>query len=555
MKSINIFWAWIFAAILIFGVSCEDLDELNINPNGVAPETADLNLLLPTVITGLGQNIVDLGFGDIAGVMQHTQKDGWTGGHNRYDWNDQGHNWSGWYGIARNNEEFYRKAVEQELEFHQGVGLVLKAYTFGMITDLWGPAPFEEALKAEESSDFFKPKYARQKDIYESILTDLEEANSLLSKPASEYRNIDSKQDVLFNGNVSKWQKFANSLALRYYMRLSEKESSFAQSGIQKIASDPGKYPLILSASDDANVSYIGTSPADSWPTTTEFENDPSGDYMRLKMAATLVEKMQEFQDPRLGVWANKVAIPLRIVEGTGVDRIVDGVREVSQDVVDKFEQSEANKENNVKINTDPEYVGLPTSISTAQLYNMTPDVGQGTFNPHVSQLADMYKQSSGPLLLMRLMSASEVHLILAEAALKGWISADPEDEYAAGILESFKAWRVEDQFPGYLDNAPFDGLESIITQKWIGSWSAAAEAWFDYRRTGLPDLKAGPNANRDALPLRFYYNFDNELSKNKINSDEALKWLEPTQYVGSDPNNNSAWSKMWLLQGTGKPY
>src|SRR5699024_2037832 len=138
-----------------------------------------------------------------------------------------------------------------------------------------------------------------------SILTDLEEANSLLSKPASEYRNIDSKQDVLFNGNVSKWQKFANSLALRYYMRLSEKESSFAQSGIQKIASDPGKYPLILSASDDANVSYIGTSPADSWPTTTEFENDPSGDYMRLKMAATLVEKMQEFQDPRLGVWAN----------------------------------------------------------------------------------------------------------------------------------------------------------------------------------------------------------------------------------------------------------
>src|SRR5699024_2800095 len=123
----------------------------------------------------------------------------------------------------------------------------------------------------------------------------------------------------------------------------------------------PGKYPLILSASDDANVSYIGTSPADSWPTTTEFENDPSGDYMRLKMAATLVEKMQEFQDPRLGVWANKVAIPLRIVEGTGVDRIVDGVREVSQDVVDKFEQSEANKENNVKIDTDPEYVGLPT--------------------------------------------------------------------------------------------------------------------------------------------------------------------------------------------------
>lgn len=554
MKSINILWGWFFTMILLLSVSCEDLDELNINPNGVAPETADLNLLLPTVITSLGQNIVGLGFGDIAGVMQHTQKDGWTGGHNRYDWDDQGHNWSGWYGIVRNNEEFYQKAVDGDFEFHQGAGLVLRAYTFGMITDLWGPAPFEEALKAEESSEYFKPKYSNQKEIYESILKDLEEANTLLSKSPGEYQNIDTKQDVLFNGDPAKWRKLANSLALRYYMRLSEKEPDFAKNGIQRIASDSDKYPLILSASEDATVSYIGSSPSDSWPTTTEFENDPSGNYMRIKMAATFVEKLQELQDPRLGVWANKVSIPLKIVDGTGVDRIVDGVREVSQDIVDEFE--EANKESNIKVNTDPEYVGLPTAVSAAQVYNLTPDIGQGTFNPHVSHLADMYKQSTGSMLLMRLMAASEVHLILAEAAMKGWISSSPESYYESGIRESFKTWGVEGDFDGYLEHAPYDGLESIITQKWIASWSAATEAWFDYRRTGIPDLKAGPNAKRQALPLRFYYNFDNEISRNRTNAEHAIQeWLEPTSFVGSDPNNNSAWSKIWLLQGTGKPY
>ena len=65
---------------LIFGLSlamtfsaCHDLDELNINPNGPAPEIADLNLLLPTIITQVGQNVVNLGFGDIAGVEGHGQ--------------------------------------------------------------------------------------------------------------------------------------------------------------------------------------------------------------------------------------------------------------------------------------------------------------------------------------------------------------------------------------------------------------------------------------------------------------------------------------------------
>jgi len=64
---------------VIFMFSCKDLVELNINPNGVDPAKAHPNLLMATVITSTGLNIVNLGFGDIAGVMQHTQKDGWGG--------------------------------------------------------------------------------------------------------------------------------------------------------------------------------------------------------------------------------------------------------------------------------------------------------------------------------------------------------------------------------------------------------------------------------------------------------------------------------------------
>ncbi len=530
--------------------SCKDLDELNINPNGVDPAVADLNLLMPTIITSIGQTVISLGFGDIAGVMQHTQKDGWSGGHNSYQWDNSSNSWEGYYGILRNVDDFYKKAVENEYEFHQGAASVMRAYTFGLIADLWGDAPYSDAVKAEQGSQYFKPVFDPQKDIYMAILADLEMANTLLSRSNADYENMIPSQDVLYNDDVSKWRKFANSVALRYYMRLSAKEPGIAEEGIKRITSDPAKYPLIITSSDDSNVGYIGSSPGDSWPSTMLFNPDPSGNYMRLKMCATLVDAMLELNDPRLGVWANKVEIPLVLVGGTKVDRIVDGKREISQDIADEYEEAF-----NLPINYGTEYIGIPPSIFSAQLYNLNPNKDQGVYNPHCSQLNDIYKLSNHVLLQMRLMSAAEVHFILAEAALYGWAPGNPEDHYAEGIRQSFNAWGIGDAFDGYIGGAPYSGLESIIDQKWIASWTAAAEAWFDWRRTGYPVLVPGEAVKREALPLRFYYHYDNEIAKNTVNAEAAIQRLEPTQYKGSDVSNNSAWSKTWLLQGTGKPY
>jgi hypothetical protein len=557
MKTVKIKYV-AFLSILLVAGACHDLDELNIDPNGAAPQTTDLNLLLPTAITDLGQNVVNLGFGDIAGVMQHTQKNGWSGGHNDYDWNVTSKSWGGFYGVLRNADEIYNKAVAQELEFHQGVALVLKAYAFGLIADLWGDAPYSQALKAEEGAQFFKPVYDSQQDIYHGILADLETANTLLSKDASEYKNIIPDQDLLYHGDPAKWRQFANSLALRYYMRLQAKEGSFAQAGIEKITSDPATYPVITSASDDANVGYAGTSPETSWPTNMVYNTDPLGEYMRRKMCSTLVETLQALDDPRLGVWAEKVAIPLVLVTGQGedIDRIVNGKREISPDVAQDYVDRWSASGETLQVDYDPEYVGVPPSTQAAQFYNLTPNLNQGSFNPHVSQLSEMYKETNGTLLQMRLMSAAETHFILAEAALYGWAPGAPEDHYADGIRESFNAWGVGNQFDqDYLAGAPYNGLESIIEQKWIASWTAAAEAWFDYRRTGLPDLQTGPSAKRVKLPLRFYYHADDEISRNTENATVAIDRLEATPYLGTDQSKNSAWSKTWLLQGTGKPY
>src|SRR5687768_16025568 len=104
-------------------ISCEDLTETNVDPNGVQPEVVNPNLVLPTVLTEAGKLYVNLGYQDIAGVVQHTQKDAWSSGHNDYDWGGS-QDWSQYYGVLWNNALVYDRAVELDMEFHQGVSLV-----------------------------------------------------------------------------------------------------------------------------------------------------------------------------------------------------------------------------------------------------------------------------------------------------------------------------------------------------------------------------------------------------------------------------------------------
>jgi len=552
-KSKRLIFILMGLTVLVF--SCRDLEEMNINPNGVDPAVAHPNLLLSTVVSSTGQTVLNLGFGDIAGVMQHTQKDGWSGGHNGYDWSTS-QNWGGYYSILRNADEMYNKAVDMELEFHQGVALVIKSYVFGMITDLWGDAPYSQALKGEQGrEENIKPVFDTQQAIYTGILADLETANTLFSGNQGDYSDISPVQDLLLEGDVEKWQRFANSLALRYYMRLSEKDASTARAGIEKIVNDPDGYPLILDANDDVNLEYTGTSNVDSWPTNTVFGQLVQGSYRRMKMCATLVDTMQSLNDPRLELWAQRVDVPLVVVASPDDrDETIDGIRYVGPDAVNQYVGQFG-----LQPDEDPEFVGLPPSWGQIpQAYNMNPDNnwGQAPLNPHASHLNERYMDASGSLLKSRLLTAAEVHFVIAEAALMGWTSESAQVHYEEGVRASLKAWGKLGDYSSYILNGgvAYEGsLEQIMEQKWIASWTAAAESWFDYRRTGLPALQPGSIVKRDALPLRFYYSVD-EMDYNPENSQTAISLLETTEFSAED-GENSAWSKMWVLQGTGLPY
>ena len=552
MKILKFKFYGTIAMLVLFVSSCQDLTEVNINPNGIDPSVAHPNLIMPTVLTNTAMNYLNLGFGNMSGVMQHTQKDSWSDDHNDYAWNED--SWAGYYGILRDNQFMYDKAVEDDLKFHQGVALVMKSFIFGQITDLWGDAPYTDALKSEQGKDYLEPAFDTQKTIYQGIFSDLEEASNIFS--GSDFQEVNPEADVLYGGDAKMWEKFANSLALRYYMRVSDTDlASIAKEGIERIS----KLPLITSADEDAAIPYIGTNAGNSWPSNIPFANNSA--YLRFNLCSVLVEKLIDLDDPRIDVFGNKVQIQIVISDdhaAEGPDVIIDGTRFITNAIfaergyklkVHGENPTADDLQNFTIVDTNASgYVGIPPSVgSEPNWYNLNPSPVQGGNNAFVSKLNSMYSQPKGDLLKMRMMSASEVHFILAEAANKGWAVGDQQTHYEAGITASFETWGAD--ITGYLEGAAaYDGsLEQLMDQKWIASWTAATEAWYDWRRTGMPSIQAGPFARRENLPLRQFYGSD-ERNLNPENYNAAIKNLQPTADSGED-NNDSAWSKMWLIQ------
>jgi hypothetical protein len=90
----------ILIMVLTLGImsSCEDLTELNKNPNAINADDGNVNLLMPSVLGPAGRNYLSLGLENMAGAMQFIQHSGWGGGTNAFAWDAQG--WEGYYDSA-----------------------------------------------------------------------------------------------------------------------------------------------------------------------------------------------------------------------------------------------------------------------------------------------------------------------------------------------------------------------------------------------------------------------------------------------------------------------
>src|SRR5690606_2094274 len=474
---------------LFLASSCEeDLTKMNKNPNGLDPATVNPNMLLPAVLVPAAQSYVDLGFNDLAGAVQHTQKNGWYGGHNLYEWESR--DWTGWYDMLLTNELMIQRGEELGFDFFVGVGHIMKGFAYGNITDLWGDAPYSNALKGDEEQEQFQyPRFDSQEAIYDAVINHLQQAAQIFSAGSKE--GVTSANDVYFSGDVTKWHRFANSLLLRYYMRISDKKPDVARAGIEAIYQS-GTY--MQTPDQDATLDYTGSS-NDIWLS----RNTPGSadDFQRYQACQTLIDQLVETNDPRLPVWFDSVRV--QWVPDPNLPTAADNIiyaHGQALDVVtyeyDKFVQlyddvkfTRRFNPNLASYNTGL-YVGLPPGILSPDAYNGNPSPGQGRQNQHVSQLAPIYATpgSPGDILKARIISAAEVSFILAEASLKGWNVGDAETHYNNGIKNSMETWGQADGYESFMEQAEvaFDNsLEKILIQKWIASWTAATESFLDY--------------------------------------------------------------------------
>src|SRR5687767_1554358 len=237
------------ALLAVLLISCTgDFEEVNTNPN--SPLSTTPNLLL----TGLERDMMNSllnetwGIGNI--VIQHTAKNQFVN-EDRYLWSELNGIWNAVYDNMRDVNNIIIQAEETNQGNFKGVALILKSWMFSLATDCYGDVPYSQAAQGKDGLIF--PEYDSQEQIYNGILNDLTEANTLLNGAA----NISG--DLIYGGDVKKWRKLANALRLRYLMRISDRKDVSAD--LKAILNDATVSPIFESNDDHAVYTYQANSP------------------------------------------------------------------------------------------------------------------------------------------------------------------------------------------------------------------------------------------------------------------------------------------------------
>lgn len=552
-----------FILVVIFFVqiiqSChDDFDDMNVNPNSA--EEVSPNYLLSYVISKTTMQFYNLTneHTNIAGAMQYTQRgtEYEAASQNSYQWKKG--SWSGYYDILRTNQLMYELGEKENNGFFMAASLIMKSFTFGLLADLYGDCPYSEALQAGNSLLF--PKYDAQKDVYDGVLTDLKTASEILEGLDSKLSVLPTS-DLLYRGDRDKWIRFANSLRLRYCLRLHNKKDELSINTVNEFKDAADK--VFGSNADNATLVLLGL----------DDDNSASGGPVRsssrpysFKPGKPLVEYLKERNDPRLQRWVNPVERKwdFKASEETTIDYI---------DIFGNSYPMTILPTDDTSLDTSV-YVGLPIGYDDLEfLGNYNRGDGARDYpderSPYISYLAPIYFENSNEFVNPSLITYSEVQFILAEAAFLGdYGVSNAEEYYKNGIRASMEQYKILSEAEGfdfetfysqptvnYSSSSISNKYELIMTQKWIALW-LQAESWFDWRRTGYPDFEPAANpAYGPALPLRLAYPEPFADPQYVEKYEEAVSKLEKTSFVPSSQSNDHSYSKTWLLQGTGKPY
>ncbi len=540
----------IFILSLLIGISScskEALRQNDLLQQKDAIESLNDPFLLSSIIRQSCIFYQDRGWGDtrLPGAVQYTMRN-YQGGDNYYN---------SFRGLptdmydAMTILKFIDSAIglakDRGSDTHVGIFTTFRVLFFSFMTDYYGDVYYSQALKGREG--LLYPVYDKQADIYAGLLQELDDASAMITGGSDV---VNSTYDLMFGGDKTQWLKFCNSLKLRLLMRESAKLSD-AGAKISAVAA----LPLLSEESDmNASMPYVGTTPVNSWVGgSNNWAN--SGDFEKRRPCKTLVDLMAELKDPRMEVWFAPIEEPW-----TG-DILQDGVSFNTTDpngytytstweYIDRSNPEIAAQISNI-LDSNKVYAGWIAGMNGDFKngnghYNTAAGGTYGNFK--VSKYSKLFQENSHELIRAQIMNKDEVQFILAEAAVKGYITGNADTYYRTGIRYSMERWGIsESDIADYLaqpsialpgDNA--GDLAKIAEQKWIALFSVAVETYLDLRRTQLPYIFDNGNLTSYKFPIRFRYP-GNESGQNREAYDMGVATLSPAV--------DDEFSKIWLLQ------
>ena len=370
--------------------------------------------------------------------------------------------WDSYYaGSLRDIQNVIDKAVEDQTPNVEAVGMIWQTWIYSQMTDLWGDIPYSEALKADDGNT--TPAYDSQQAVYAGMIQTLKDAVAKLDPAGDGF----GSGDILYGNDFTKWARFANSLRMRLAMRLSEVSASTAQAEFVAAYNAGG----FQSNADNAMIEWAGP-PYDplmyeDWQTRDDFG-----------ISRTIVDTLKFLTDPRLELYAEPAA-------------------------------------------ADGQYRGLQNNVAVPPLSIA-----------NYSRIGDFWR-ADGQGTPTAIMTYSEVLFLQAEAVARTWIAGTVATVYENAIranMNQYDAWSpanapTDAEINAYVaqPSVVYSNLDQIHLQKWIALYLNGGEAWFNQRRTGVPNLQPGPDLLLSRIPVRFMYPAG-EQSLNKASMDAAVQ-------------------------------
>jgi Starch-binding associating with outer membrane len=518
MKKISLYILFTVAAIAI--TSCHDFSE--IGPNNNRPSSVPPS----TVLRGVLKDMVEEPWS-----LEHRQNQFWSCnydyyGNNRY-WTNATFDYLTLKNVVKMEEE--AAVTGDEINPYSALGKFIRATLFVRMTQRVGDIPMAEALQGVAVQ---QPSYNSQKEIYLQVLEWLDEANSdfkFLIDNADDIAPTTGNTlegDFYYGGNLVKWRKAVNTFKLRVLNSLSKKTADNDLDVVARFAevvNNPTEFPVMTGNEDNMNYVYNGST--ELYPINPGNRGFDKGRY---NMTETFVKGLTDLNDPRVYVTSNP-----------SEKKIADGVSPTDFDA----------------------YVGSPAGESQD---DMTVKAGNGIYS--FANQKRYYTTFTGPEPAVQL-AYWELCFNIAEAINRGWISGDASAYYQNGIRSSMSFFGIADatilsitepdndeiiatvtaSVSDYLAQSAVTyqgnnaaGLNQILTQKYLAFFqNSGQEAYFNYRRTGVPVFHSGPGTgNSNVIPVRWLYP-STETFYNGANLSSAL-----TAQFGStvDDVDNQLW-------------